>query len=363
MSALIFVPLLVITVLVGIGVWVFLSHSIVVVVEETGAGNEQVHWADEPFVDWIWQSGYLALVAVVWIAPAILFGRVTTYNSEPYHRPLYIILHAALAFWVMFPLSLLSTMAGESRLTLLHFELFQRLAKRWPSVLLFYLCTFLLVAAAAPALLWAVRGQGPIPMIAGPVIVASTFMLYARLLGRLACLARTTYVRTKSKKKARPVRGTQATDPWEVPAEVGDELEARAGGFVQPRELPALQTPDSEATTGYDVKFESASPPEPPAPVEWEDAAPRTDLEKEGSIEEEDRRLRVASLNAIEPDKLEMERHRQRRKLEREPEGTLLTGVAGFLFTGQATVQWAILSGLFALLGVMVRGVIALWPE
>ncbi len=364
MTAIIFVPLLVMTALMAMAVWVYLSQTAVVIVEETGAGNEQVVGSDEPFVDWIWQSFHLAWLVGVWIAPAILFGRVVTYDSEPYHRPLYIILHAAFAFWVAFPLSLLSTMSAESRFAILHFGLFQRLAKRLPSVLLFYVCTFLLVAVGAPALFWLGRGKGVVSLLVGALLVGGAILLYARLLGRLACLARLTQVRTKSKKKRRPQRAARATDPWEVPEGAEQEAAARSGGFVQPRELPALSTPDEEAATGYDVNFEHSHEPGPEeSDPDWEESAPRSEADKEGSIEEEERRLQKEHLDSIKPDKVETEHHEQRRKLARQPEHPLLWGVGGFLFTGHAAIQWVVLSLGFALLGLLIRGLQEFWPE
>src|SRR5436305_2721822 len=97
--AFVFVPLLAMTALAAIALWVYLAHAVVVVVEETAAGCEDVVFPDDPLMDWIWQSVYLAWVIAVWVAPAALFGQLVAADVEPYYRPLYSLAFAAAAFW------------------------------------------------------------------------------------------------------------------------------------------------------------------------------------------------------------------------------------------------------------------------
>ena len=364
MGALIFVPLLALTMIVALALWVYTAHNFISIVEDTAAGNEQIAWPDEPLMDWIWQSGYLAWTMVVWFAPAILFGRLTTMGSEPYHRPLYILLHAAFAFWVAFPVSLLSTMAAESRWAILHLGLFQRLARRLGSLLLFYVISFGIVIAMVPLIFWLIRDKGILSLLGFGVGLGTAIFLYARMLGRLACLARLTYVQPKKKKRVRPARGQAAAiDPWDVPEEAEQEASARFGGFQQPRDLPALATPNEEAETGYDVRFEAAAPPveEPRPRLKLEEDLPiGSDVEFD-RLEDEERQLRQQAVRAIKPDPVE--ESRLRRKRERKPERPLLAGLGSFFFSGTVPVHWAAVAAGFIFLGLLIRGLQQFWPD
>ncbi|MFL5339672.1 MAG: hypothetical protein ACJ8F7_05845, partial [Gemmataceae bacterium] len=156
--AFIFVPLIAMTMMYLFALWVYASRYFVLIVEDTAAGNEVPVWPDEPFMDWVWQGFYVFAIVFAWLSPAFLFARLVTMNSEPYHRPLYILLVTAAAFWAMFPVSLLSSMAAESRWTLLHFGLLQRLARRGASFVLFYALSFIIVILVVPLIYWLIVG-------------------------------------------------------------------------------------------------------------------------------------------------------------------------------------------------------------
>ncbi|MFL5343063.1 MAG: hypothetical protein ACJ8F7_23265, partial [Gemmataceae bacterium] len=182
-----------------------------------------------------------------------------------------------------------------------------------------------------------------------------------RLLGRLACLVRLTYIRPRKKKRARRARGTAAADPWEVPAEAEQEVAARSGGFLQPREMPALETPDEEASVGYDVKFDAApATPEPtPARDFDDDAMIGADVDRD-QLDEEARELRQRAAQWIQPDKIEADR--LRRKREVKPERALVAGSINFLFAPSVSVHWIAMSVGFAVLGLLVFALKATWP-
>src|SRR5260221_4888670 len=97
-------------------------------------------------------------------------------------------------------------------------------------------------------------------------------------MGRLACLARLTYIRPRrKKKKEKPAGGAAVSDPWNVPDEVRREEQARGTGFRQPSDLPPVDSPYEGQMIGYDVSF--ADVPKEPLrqssvqddPVEWAD--------------------------------------------------------------------------------------------
>src|SRR5262249_45636944 len=154
----------------------------------------------------------------VWVVPASFIAGMATASMDETRKPYVFALIAGLVFWLAFPLSLLSSMAAESRMAIVHAGLFQRLARRGLDVLIFYLLSGLIVAACVPLSPWLVTGNGFRPFLVATPLLALAILLYARLMGRLACLARLTRIRPrkKKKKKEKPTGGVEVNDPWEV---------------------------------------------------------------------------------------------------------------------------------------------------
>lgn len=362
MTAFIFVPLLAATAIVGGAVWFYASHVFVVITEETAAGNEVVNWDEEPMYDWLWQGLYIGWLVGVWLVPSLLLARLIALNVGPEWRVFLFVIIAFGVFWGSFPLSLLSSMAAESRFSLLHLGLFERLAKRTSDVLLFFLLSGLIVGACVPLVIWLVDGEGLISVVITGVLLALALILYARLMGRLACLARLTHIRPRKKKKgkkARPPRGTAIKDPWEVPEEVEREQSARGVGFTQPRELPPLESPYDGELTGYDVSFQDL--PREPEPV----SIPLPDEPlpvHEPEVDAGPARSQLArqDVTAIQPDRLEMERLSRRK--EKLPKRPWTEGVWLFPLQPRTATVWGLVSVAFVLLGGMVRALIELWP-
>jgi hypothetical protein len=230
-------------------------------------------------------------------------------------------------------------------------------------LLTFYVASIVLVVLAVPCLFFLVAGTGVFTLVGCAIGLSVAILVYSRLLGRLANLARLTRVGSKKKRKERPGRrphGTAVVDPWDVPDAAEEEVAARSAGFVQPSRMPALDTPDEEAATGYDVKFDAAPPaaadPEPDG--EWEDTV--TVEAGRADADAADHRRRREAAAAIKPDAVE--ESRLRRKRERRPERQVLDGLGGFLFTGPGAVRWAAIAAGIGLLGLLARGLIAFWP-
>jgi hypothetical protein len=355
----VFVPMLAATAIVAGAVWCYVSHVFVVITEETAAGNDAVFMDDDPVYDWLWQGIYIGWFVAVWVVPAFLLGRIVTMSIDDDWRWYAVALIAFLVFWMAFPLSVLSSMAAESRMALFHVELFQRLGKRIGDVAVFYLLSGLLVALCVPLVPWLLTGGGFLPYFVAPPILATVFVLYGRLLGRLACLARLTPIRSRrKKKKQKPKRGVEVNDPWDVPEEVRREDEARGGGFIQPRDLPPIDTPDEGEVTGYDVRFADVPGEEPKNTTSPEEAVSVT--RSDDAAEEVARKARQ-DVSAIEPDKLEMERGR--RKREKAPEQPW-TDQAIWLFPLQPkiSVQWGLVMLGFGFMGVLIQALQVLWP-
>src|SRR5262245_59008714 len=109
MNAFLFIPLLALTWAFGFVLALFAAHYFLTVLESTAAGNEKVVWPEEPLIDWFWKAFYLAFLAGVWLVPIIVAARLMTTN--PWVRFVFV----AGAFWLFFPIGLISSQSAESR--------------------------------------------------------------------------------------------------------------------------------------------------------------------------------------------------------------------------------------------------------
>jgi hypothetical protein len=360
MTAIVFVPLFALTTIFAFGLWCYASHVFVSVTEETAAGNEVIVWDDGGFIECFREGILLGWLVGIWLVPASFVAGLATSNLDLAGRPYAFALIAFLVFWLGFPLSLLSSMAAESRLAIFHPELFQRLARRGLDVIIFYILSGFIVAACVPLAPWLVTGNGYWPFLVAAPLLALAVLLYARLMGRLACLARLTRIRRRKKKKKakeKPKGGVAVSDPWDVPDEVRREEEARGTGFVQPSELPPVDSPYEGEITGYDVNF---------ADVPKEPARPSSAQEKpaawgEVGTERIAAREPRGEMRKIEPDKLEMDR--LRRKKEKAPDHPWADRrVWLFVVDSMALARVGFLALGIAILGVLVQVLIELWP-
>ncbi len=357
MTALIWVPVFAATIIFSYFFWCYLSHTLIVIVEDTAAGNAEVVWSDEPYYEWTWQGAYVAWIAGVWVVPAIFVGRwVSGFASDAWRLPV-LTLIAFAVFWLTFPISLLSTMSAESRWTILHGGLFVRLAKSIDHLFIFYLASLLLVAACVPLATWVAASGSFIALILAALAFGYAFVLYARLLGRLACIVRLTKIRRRKRKKRIAKSGAVVVDAWEIPDQ--DEQDNGGPGFVQPEDLPPLQTPYEGDVVGYNVRFEDVSrAPQPtPSSVESSCAMPEPELARAPVIDEEARQ-RIA---AIKPDQLELDRARSRR--QKLPKRPWTEGVWLFPFMPRCAIHWVVTSVGLLFFGLLIRVLIDMFPS
>jgi hypothetical protein len=361
--ALIFVPLLAATCLYSVFLWWYSSHVFVVVVEETAAGNQQTEWSDEPYHDWLWQGLYLAYMVAIWVVPAFLVARVASPHVAENWRPYLFALFAFALFWIGFPIALLSSMSAESRWVIFHPGLFQRLMKCATHVLIFYALSGVAVAICIPLAPWMVSDDSFFSIALGGFGIGFALVLYARMMGRLAFIARLTYIRPPKPKKARIKRLKKkhvvVTDPWDVPEDVRAEMEATGAGFIQPEDLPPLQTPYEGDVVGYNVAFADVPKPVEPSrkKMDLEEALPTAADARADELDTDERRRRLAQ---IEPDKLEMARANNPK--EKIPEHPWRNGIWLFPFSHGTNIHWVVVSGGLLILGVLIRALRATWP-
>ena len=261
MGALIFVPALVAIAVFGFVFSIFAAQHYLTVLQSTGSGAKQVTWPSEPFIDNFWKVFYLGWLIGLWLGPAWFLGRAFATGSElPWMRyavPLSV-------FWICYPISQLSSLSGPSIWLPFHHDVFGRLARK-PDVLIgFFGLSGAILVAFGLGFHWTFNSKDFMWLFVGAPLFVVAALMYARLLGRLAFALMFTrsILNRKKKKKPRTEEASDASEPrttfaGEPPArnEVAEEEE-----FMQPSELPPLQTPDDPALSGYDVKFEDDHP-------------------------------------------------------------------------------------------------------
>lgn len=258
LEAVIFVPALVGSVVFGFLFALYLAHHYLTVLQSTGAGARHVAWLSEPILDHFWKVFYLAWLIGLWLGPAWLLGRKFAGGAGP----LWLKFAVPLAvFWLLYPVSQLSSLSGPTIWLPLVPGVVDRLARKPAVVLGFLVLSGGVLALFGLGFYWVYLADGIERLVIGcPVLVLSVY-LYARLLGRLAfVLAFTKSVfDAKPKKKKRKAADDEVRTA--AAAAVSHDEEGD-GGFVQAKDLPPIQTPDEGPLTGYDVRFEDA----PPAP-------------------------------------------------------------------------------------------------
>lgn len=299
MSALLFVPLLAVASVVGFLLAVVAAHHFLVVIQTTAAGADEPVWPDEPLYDWFWKVFYLAMIIVVWIAPGIILSRVMA-TGDPMTARIFLIGW----FWLTFPLGLLSSLSASSIWFPITPWLFPRFAQRMGKVLQFYILSLPLVAAGGWALgrLWGTFGPGgSMTAILAAGVLAFAWLLYARLIGRLAFVLSFTndprkrpIVRRRWRRQPDPepepepvAVGAEVSDPWQVPEEADprDEDEEVVEAYVvdegpyreaEPPPRSRINPFDSEEDEQpYGVVGGDEPPPDPAPPPEPEPAPRR----------------------------------------------------------------------------------------
>jgi hypothetical protein len=271
-GALIFFMLLAGAVIVGLIAWTIAAHLFLSVVEGTAAGADEVHWPNEPYVDWLWKAVFVAWIAAIWLIPAGIIGRVLSEHTAAFWA-------FGIVWWVS-SISLLSAMGSSSRWFVLSPTVLGRLLRGPGSFLTFAVLTALLAAAAALAAWGTFASARLVVTPLAAFVLACAVLIHGRLCGRLAHIvadaeAQTAPAPAQSEVRREPRRAVQ------VEAAAYDPVRAGRQRIRQPSELPPTNAPDPEARTGYNVRLDddppadSGKPPghgwivhDPPTPYE-----------------------------------------------------------------------------------------------
>jgi hypothetical protein len=381
MTAFLFVPLLAAAWMLGFFVVAISSHYFLTIVESSAVGTARnlswkgrpfrewirdgVQWPDDLFVDYFAKAFYLSYIIGLWAGPAILVGRLAAGHS------IWSTVIAASAFWLFFPIGLLSSLASESRWTPFWTGIISAFFKRLGKTLRFYLLSAPVMAVLFLAfdLIFVHRNAVDIGWsVALCPIAVLLFFIYARLLGRLGLVITFTQprlekeTRPRKRKSKRPLHAYDEKTRVFVPKEaVLDEPPLNA----QPSELPPIETPYDGPVTGYTVDYLGTSPliEEPkPAPkimhFDDDDDTPIT-VAPPPDIAGTDRQRIAAEL--AQPSEREMALHFRERP--KEPKNPFGVETVSFLFDLKTIDPWMRLTLGLILLAIMQHGLDLLRPE
>jgi len=167
--------------LLSIG-WAFVAFPIfLAVVRDTAEGDDEIEdWPEQPFTDWVGEFFQVFNSLSV----SVLCG-VAAYQLM-YSFGLSAPLVLPLSVFLVFPISLLSMMEGDSAFKALSLSVVGSLFSKWWAWGLFYLETAILVAAFLVLAAWTLLLVGPWGLLLVGTLWVPVLMLYFRLLGRLA---------------------------------------------------------------------------------------------------------------------------------------------------------------------------------
>jgi hypothetical protein len=247
--------------IVGLYVAAYAGHCLLVVVQQTAAGNDEVVWPEEPFLDWVGEIFYLTWLLAVWLVPAWFVLRLVDLPVFAASPTVSLGVLAVGLLWLIFPISLLSSLSANSRYVLFRLTILKQLAKRLPAVAGFYVASAaLLLSCSALVYLSAARAVWLLLPVAA-LAVASAVLIYARLLGRIAWLI--SYQAPGKRRKSGPGAKRPATA-----AESADERASPAEG---PQDQPGAGFEDAAATDhspldrDWPATDEASPRPRPPA--------------------------------------------------------------------------------------------------
>ena len=250
--AVLFVPLLAASVILGFVFLMFAAHYYLTVMESTGVGAKEVTWFSEPILENAWKLAYMAWLVGLWLGPAYFIGRVVTAGMDSVWWKLAIPLAV---FWICYPISQLSSLSATSIWYPLVPDVFARLVQKPLVSIGFLLVSIPVLAVFAVGFKWAFLTEGAWGLLfAGAPLMVLAGLMYARLIGRLAFALKFTKSIYSEKKKKKPKTLIETLDSIE---EKTEEV------FKQPSDLPPINTPYDGELSGYDVKFEEDPIPKP----------------------------------------------------------------------------------------------------
>jgi hypothetical protein len=203
--------LMALAIIIGAYVFIYAAHRFFAIVQETAAGVDEVHYPADPLMDRLPRAAYLAGLLAICMVPAGFLLKLSPDVALGGSPLLTFFVAATVILWLLFPIVLLSALSASSpwivfRLTVLRF-----LLRHAPATFLFYTVSALLAAGCFGLLALAFDRGSWLLILITPFVGSAAFLIYARLLGRMAYLFDQS---PRRKRRRHPALGTQASDPW-----------------------------------------------------------------------------------------------------------------------------------------------------
>jgi hypothetical protein len=389
-NAILFVVTLLGVTILTLYVMAYAARCLLVVVQGTAIGEDEVTWPDEPLYDWLLGSVHLAFLLLLWLLPIGLVARnLGPVSWLPDEFSLRFLILAAPGLWLLFPIGLLSSLSATSRWVFFRLTIAGQLLRLFPSTMLFYLLSA--AVAAGAALLWYPALFTAHAWLLFPAALGGSALLliYARLLGRLAWLIhrlnpkREKLVvkeapdvlaaahRAKKKRKPQPEppppeerrRKSKRLTPWGKEAE-----EVEGYGLAADASSPPPQDDDKpprkrKVKTAYGTEIDEVesygvgAPETPTAPTQEELYAPA-----EADDEEEEKRDPDDPEPEDEWRKRQTARLYERRKPAPPPAWPFFSGVFSTPWRGNSMRAWVWLSCGGLAVGYGLRMLVMLFP-
>ncbi|MGF1582269.1 MAG: hypothetical protein ACFCD0_23340 [Gemmataceae bacterium] len=183
------------------------AYCLVVILEQTAAGNRDIVWPDEPFTDWLGKGVYLGWVLLLCAIPGSLLGlplggMVTSLTLGK-------VLLVLGSVWLLLPLVLLSSLSAQSMFAVINPQFLRRAIYHFGPLMLFYglsaivwvFTVTICFVAQARSLVWLI--------FLAPLVGAAGVFLFGRLLGRFAWLVTNQPPPSKKLKTTRKPRGRE----------------------------------------------------------------------------------------------------------------------------------------------------------
>jgi hypothetical protein len=268
------------SIIVGTFVVAYAARCVLVVVQETAQGLDNIIWPNEPYVDWLGHAVQFLELVGIWVAPAALTARMLRHAWLPDDGALRVLLLAGPGLWLFFPIGLLSSLSAQSRWVPFRWTIFQSFLRVAPAALVFYFQTALLLVVGVVPWYYALFGGKSFLLPVAAAVSALVLFIYSRLLGRLACVIQRLPAPQRTPAKAKAIKRPQprqkkkqkpdpkAQDPWAIPEEQEreDKINKRFPWAQKPPPKPksGLHIPSAEEIEGYGFAEEKPSAPESP---------------------------------------------------------------------------------------------------
>ncbi len=332
----------------GVYLLAYATRCLLVVVQGTAGGMDRVEWPDEPVYDWAGQSLALVGLVLIWLVPIGFLARALGETWFPGGAVLRFLLLAGPALWLTFPIGALSSLSAVSRWVFFRPVIPGRMLKLFPSTLLFYLASALLLVLAVGPWYLAVFGGLPLLLLLAGPLSAAMLLIYVRILGRLAWRIvqfgplkvsqpgqRQPPGKPASPKPRALHRLVQANDPWADPPELEPVVAPH-----KHRSPTGLLDEENCDPYGLADAREAAAPPEEEQPPPRRPLDPEEEDARRGyEVPEEQHKPAVTK----EPSRGRGPRRKggPRPARKKSPPGSFFGGVLGFPWYETSLSAWA----------------------